>query len=306
MFSFLALLLAQAIPPIPPVVASVTKVSLLLGWLGPKLIVAAAWLEANPSIDAGLALWVAVSLLNKLQSNPATAQSGIAAFLRRFVDVISGLPHQDAETFIGGLLSRYVQPGVAQALLKLLFAWIPFGPSSPKPSASPTVAQANVSGSIGGSPAASGFTVLRLLPVLAVLALIASASACAFLQKAKAGELDCVKLLESDEGAAVGPEVTLILSTGGADWAQVLGQQEQIVGKDLIWCSVQNTLEVLNGTVPGAPLPDGGTVAPILPNTNAPPAQMMRALVSSVDASNAKDTTISRAQAYLRSKGKSN
>lgn len=260
----------------------------------------ALWLEQNPQIDTGLALWVVLSLANKLQSDPKTAGNPFTRGLRTIADVLSFLPHADAKGVIGGALSKYMQPGFVQNILQMLFGWynLPVVTSTPNPGTSAADAKA----AANAATRTAGVAVLALFLV--------SASACAFLQKAKAGEINCLQLLETDEGAAGGPEITLILSSAGADWAALLAQQEVIIGKDLVWCSVENAANVLAGNIPGAPLPDGGVTGPILPNgvdagtALAAMPSTKRALISPPAASTveARATALSRARTYLAAK----
>lgn len=197
--------------------------SALLQHLAVYASTAAGWLAAHPQIDLGLAFWIALSLANKLQSNPATAQSPAAKVFRRLADVLSLLPHSDARGFIGGLLMKYMNPGTAQNLLQLLFGWfnLPILPSAPVER--PAAAASNVVTKNGSSAVlGSGGGALAF----AVFILALGTPSCAFFAREfgptfAADEFDCVKNVPKqleDIAVAKLKEIfaSLSLSTAGA------------------------------------------------------------------------------------------
>lgn len=227
------------------------QLSSFLLWVHVHLGGIETWLLENPAADTGLALWITLSIANKLQSNPANSKNPFLYLLRRLADLLSLLPHADAKGVIGGALAKYMQPGPMQNVLQFLFGWynLPAAPSAPNVNVVNTATQTAKDGAAGVSPRGAAFAWYPLLPAMVALSLVAS---CAFLQSLKKGELDCVNALKTDEASLIIPQITLLLATAGADWQVALAAIAKPIGKDVFLCSMENVVTVLEGDLPHA------------------------------------------------------
>lgn len=275
------------------------RVSPILDWMTLHGAAVANWLYAHPDVDIGFAIWAIGSFVNRLQSSPKTSASPVIGFLRRVLDVLAGLPHRDATSFLTAQASKIANP-YARAGLQLVASLIPLPlPSVPKPgsvapalvvsagglgdSSAPSPARvAAAEGSITGG--GSGAPRMTLRVALIVIGLGLGLSACAgFLARARAGAIDCLNALKADAVRDAQPQVSLLLPLGGSNWPALLDAIAADVGKDGIMCQAQNIVDAAEGALAGA-LPGGAGAGSSVPSAHLalsgipPSARMLTSL----------------------------